>query len=63
MNFPSWVNWHFVAQSLATVTQILNLAGKVAPPKYEPLVLISLSFAQWAMGTIALYQQPPTRQA
>ena len=59
MKFPSWVNWHFVAQSLATVAQGLNIAGKIAPPKYEPLVLISLSFVQWLMGTIALYQTPP----
>jgi hypothetical protein len=54
-----WLNWHLVAQALATGVQIANLAGKVAPPKYQPYVLVFVSFAQWALGTIAHYQQPP----
>ena len=59
MKVPHWVNWHSIAQLLATSVQILNLAGKVVPSKYQPVVLIGLSFAQWAMGTIAQYQMPP----
>jgi hypothetical protein len=53
------LNWHTISQGLATAVQILNLAGKIAPPKYQPAVLIGLSFTQWAMGTIAHYQEPP----
>jgi len=59
MKFPSWVNWHSIAQGLATIAQILNLAGKIVPAKYQPAVMIGLSLAQWGMGTIAHYQQPP----
>lgn len=59
MKIPSWINWHTAAQLVATSVQILNVAGKIAPPKYQPAVLIGLSFAQWAMGTIAHYQLPP----
>jgi len=63
MKVPSWVNWHVVAQGLATVAQVLNVAGKIAPLKYQAVVLIGLSFAQWGMGQIALYQQPPNSVA
>jgi len=59
MKRPSWLNWHTVAQALATGAQVLNVLGKIAPPKYQPVVLIGLSFTQWAMGTIAHYQLPP----
>ena len=59
MKRPSWLNWHTVAQALATGVQVANLAGKIAPPKYQGAVLVFISFAQWAMGTIAHYQQPP----
>lgn len=59
MKIPSWINWHTVSQACATCIQILNFAGKIAPPKYQPFVTVGLSFAQWAMGTIAHYQQPP----
>jgi hypothetical protein len=59
MKLPSWLNWHTVAQAAATAIQIGNLAGKVVPAKYQPAVLVVVSFAQWAMGTIAHYQQPP----
>jgi hypothetical protein len=59
MTRPSWLNWHTCAQAAATSVQILNLVGKVAPPKYQPAVMVGLSFAQWALGTIAHYQQPP----
>lgn len=54
-----FLNWHTIAQALATGVQIANLATNIVPPKYQAGVLIFVSFAQWAMGTIAHYQQPP----
>jgi len=59
MKRPSWVNWHSVSQAVATAAQVLNFASGKVPAKYQPVVMIGLSFAQWAMGTIAHYQQPP----
>jgi hypothetical protein len=59
MKLPSWVNWHTAGQLAATTIQICNVAGKIVPAKYQPAVLIVVSFAQWVMGTVAHYQQPP----
>lgn len=54
-----FLNWHTIAQAIATGVQIANLATNIVPDKYQPVVLIAVSFGQWALGTIAHYQQPP----
>ena len=59
MKFPSLLNWHTVAQAAATTIQIGNLATNIVPAKYQGVVLVAVSFAQWIMGTIAHYQLPP----
>ena len=59
MKRPSWLKWHTLAQAAATTIQIGNLATNIVPAKYQADVLVIVSFAQWAMGTIAHYQMPP----
>jgi hypothetical protein len=59
MKLPSWLNWHTIAQAAATAVQIGNLATNIVPPKYQGTVLVVVSFAQWIMGEVAHYQQPP----
>jgi hypothetical protein len=59
MKRPSWLNWHTAAQAAAFVVQYGNWATNIVPEKYKPVVLVAVSFAQWGMGTIAHYQQPP----
>jgi hypothetical protein len=55
----SFLNWHTIAQAAATFVQVANFTSGIVPEKYQPVVLIAVSFAQWTMGTIAHYQQPP----
>jgi hypothetical protein len=52
-------NWHTISQALATAVQVGNWATGIVPEKYKPVVLIVVSFLQWALGTIAHYQYPP----
>jgi hypothetical protein len=49
---------HIIAQVLAMLLQVLNMASGVVPPKYQPYVMFGIAVVQAGMGLYNHYYNP-----
>lgn len=59
---PFRLTWHSISQTCLILVQFGNFAAAqtgILPPKFMPYILVTVAFAQFVLGQIAHYQQPP----